>query len=71
MTTCHQDALSRLSCVQAVCLPAGGLSWPLMIRVCCSNRTEALLQAFVRNLQRERQSDGPFAPVRVLSLIHI
>jgi exodeoxyribonuclease V gamma subunit len=37
-----------------------------MIRVCCSNRTEALLQAFVRNLQRERQSAGPFAPVRVV-----
>jgi exonuclease V gamma subunit len=37
-----------------------------MIRVCCSNRTEALLQAFVRNLQRERQSEGPFAPVRVV-----
>jgi exodeoxyribonuclease V gamma subunit len=37
-----------------------------MIRVCYSNRTEALLQAFVRNLQRERQSEGPFAPVRVV-----
>jgi len=37
-----------------------------MIRVCCSNRTEALLQAFVRNMQRERQSAGPFAPVRVV-----
>jgi exodeoxyribonuclease V gamma subunit len=37
-----------------------------MIRVCCSNRTEALLQAFVHNMQRERQSAGPFAPVRVV-----
>jgi len=37
-----------------------------MIRVCCSNRTEALLQAFVRNMQRERQSAGPFSPVRVV-----
>jgi exodeoxyribonuclease V gamma subunit len=37
-----------------------------MIRVCCSNRTEALLQAFVRNMQRERQNAGPFAPVRVV-----
>ena len=37
-----------------------------MIRVCCSNRTEALLAAFVRNLQCERQSEGPFAPVRVV-----
>ncbi len=37
-----------------------------MIRVCCSNRTEALLQAFVRNMQRERQSAGPFTPVRVV-----
>ena len=37
-----------------------------MIRVCCSNRTEALLQAFVRNMQRERESAGPFAPVRVV-----
>jgi exodeoxyribonuclease V gamma subunit len=37
-----------------------------MIRVCCSNRTESLLQAFVGNLQRERQSEGPFAPVRVV-----
>jgi exodeoxyribonuclease V gamma subunit len=37
-----------------------------MIRVCCSNRTESLLQAFVRNLQRERQSEGLFAPVRVV-----
>ncbi|HJX54264.1 MAG TPA: exodeoxyribonuclease V subunit gamma, partial [Polyangia bacterium] len=37
-----------------------------MIRVCCSNRTEALLATFVRNLQRERQSEGPLAPVRVV-----
>ena len=37
-----------------------------MIRVCYSNRTEALLAAFVRNLQQERQSEGPFAPVRVV-----
>jgi exodeoxyribonuclease V gamma subunit len=37
-----------------------------MIRVCCSNRTEALLQTFVRNMQRERQGAGPFAPVRVV-----
>jgi len=27
---------------------------------------EALLQAFVRNMQRERQNAGPFAPVRVV-----
>ena len=37
-----------------------------MIRVCCSNRTEALLLAFVRNLRDERESAGPFAPVRVV-----
>ena len=37
-----------------------------MLRVCYSNRTETLLAAFVRNLQRERQSEGPFAPVRVV-----
>jgi exodeoxyribonuclease V gamma subunit len=37
-----------------------------MIRVCCSNRTEALLQAFVRNMRRERQGAGPLAPVRVV-----
>ena len=43
-----------------------GLSCPSMIRICCSNRTETLLAAFVRNLQRERQSEGPFAPVRVV-----
>ena len=49
----HGCAASRLSC-------------PRVIRVCPSNRTEALLRAFVRNLQRERQSDGPFAPVRVV-----
>ena len=37
-----------------------------MLRVCYSNRTETLLAAFVRNLQRERQSEGPFEPVRVV-----
>jgi len=37
-----------------------------MVRVCYSNRTEALLATFVRNLQRERESEGPFAPVRVV-----
>jgi exonuclease V gamma subunit len=37
-----------------------------MIRACCSNRTEALLAAFVRNLQNERQSAGPLTPVHVV-----
>ena len=49
----------------ANCHPVG-YPVPRMIRVCCSNRTEALLAAFVRSLQRERQSEGPFAPVRVV-----
>ena len=37
-----------------------------MMRVCYSNRTEALLAAFVRNMQQERQSEGLFEPVRVV-----
>jgi exodeoxyribonuclease V gamma subunit len=37
-----------------------------MIRVCCSNRTEALLSAFVRNLQHEREQVGPLVPVQVV-----
>jgi exodeoxyribonuclease V gamma subunit len=37
-----------------------------MIRVCCSNRTEALLSAFVRNLQQEREEVGPLSPVQVV-----
>jgi len=37
-----------------------------MIRVCCSNRTETLLAAFVRNLSDERQAAGPLVPVRVV-----
>jgi exodeoxyribonuclease V gamma subunit len=37
-----------------------------MIRVCCSNRTESLLSAFVRNLQQEREELGPLVPVQVV-----
>jgi exodeoxyribonuclease V gamma subunit len=37
-----------------------------MIRVCCSNRTEALLSAFVRNVQQEREQIGPLVPVQVV-----
>ncbi|HEX7599717.1 MAG TPA: exodeoxyribonuclease V subunit gamma, partial [Polyangia bacterium] len=37
-----------------------------MIRVCCSNRTEALLAAFAHNLETERHSAGPLVPVQVV-----
>lgn len=37
-----------------------------MIRVCCSNRTEALLAAFVRDLQEERERLGALVPTQVV-----
>ncbi len=37
-----------------------------MLRVCTSNRTEALLEALVDRVRRERQEKGPFEPIRIV-----